>query len=100
MRAGDQVPVGTKITHSYSPSKDTQTECSFTLYKTRGKNPAHVTDAGCKRESYIKVVCGTKEQKKHEKSVDLTLEFGGTEVKATARGEATGDEKSISFTFV
>ena len=88
-----------KITKHYQPVCSNQKGMSLEFYRSTEQNPRYVTDPGC-------VKIGTLEVKMPDctggknRSVDLTVEFGDTELKAVAVDRNSGVKFTSSFDFL
>ncbi|KAL3879605.1 hypothetical protein ACJMK2_031893 [Sinanodonta woodiana] len=77
--------------HGYLPSSESQSAIGFKIYASTQKSPMYVTDDGCVKLGHVSVNILDKTVPRDERSVYLSMTFGGTEIEVTAREERTGN---------
>lgn len=82
MKENSSVPVGTKITKSYSTTMEKQNEIKLSVYTTNNANPKYVDEKGC----YLlgEIVMAIEDPSNEKRWFDIEFEFGKTEVSAVA----------------
>ncbi|VDI59190.1 Hypothetical predicted protein [Mytilus galloprovincialis] len=82
MKENSSVPVGTKITKSYSTTMEKQNEIKLSVYTTNNAYPKYVDEKGC----YLlgEIVMAIEDPSDEKRWFDIEFEFGKTEVSAVA----------------
>lgn len=92
------VPVGTKITHSYSTAHPYQKKMGIRVFASTKRNPSYVDEDNCHfiGDATIDIPFPTEE----ERSVEVHYIFGNTEISMTAKEELHGSTCNASFNLI
>lgn len=100
--AGERViPNSTKVTHTVNAhTVDVLTPTiTIEIYQSDSKNPAFITDDGCKKVADLLLTLQHKSQ--HEKQkIDITMWFGDTVLHVEALEQKTNNKVSAKFNFL
>ncbi|XP_033632868.1 uncharacterized protein LOC117294526 isoform X1 [Asterias rubens] len=104
VQADQSIAVGDKATRSYTPAKQDQTAIIINIYCTEKENVQFITDEGVQKcgtmhidvsDSQSVVTAGGK-----RRELQLTMQFGDTEIKVSALDVPTGRCVKANFDFL
>lgn len=100
-RIGDPVEVDHEVKDVYHPLTNDQSEVNFTLYRTTERDPRYTTDRGMVSigKLQVKLPSAVTELPWAERKIELCVQFGGTQIKATAKVLKTGETLKTSVKF-
>ncbi|KAK3589820.1 hypothetical protein CHS0354_015827 [Potamilus streckersoni] len=87
LSADSEVKHGFSVEKTYLTGEYFQKEVELDVYYTKDKNPSFTTDSGCILLGGLKVEIPNPSKEKHE--VDVTFQFGMTELKLSAREKSS-----------
>lgn len=98
MNENSSIPVGTKITKSYSTTMAKQNEIKLSVYTTNNVNPKYVDENGC----YLlgEFVMSIENPTDEKRWFNIEFEFGKTEVSVVAVEEKSGRLCKASFQII
>ncbi|WP_225851287.1 Hsp70 family protein [Streptomyces sp. HPF1205] len=98
---GDPVEVDEEVKRVYIPMKNDQTEMPFPIYRTTEHDPRYVTDRGTVRMGtlVVKLPPAVRKLPRAERKVEVSMRFGGTQIKVTAKVLETGETLETSVRF-
>ncbi|KAL3879872.1 hypothetical protein ACJMK2_032149 [Sinanodonta woodiana] len=85
---------------SYVPITENQTSSGVAIYASTQKSPMYVTDDGCVKIGYVRDKILDKSVPREERSVLVSMRFGGTEIEVTAKEERTGNDTKAIVNFL
>ncbi|XP_072177149.1 uncharacterized protein [Diadema setosum] len=102
VQSDQSVAVGDKVTRSYTPAKPSQQEIIINIYCSDRENVRFITDAGVRKCGTLHIdvsdsQCSPSLQGRRE--LQLTMQYGDTEIKVSALDVPTGKcvKSSIDF---
>ncbi|KAL3879591.1 hypothetical protein ACJMK2_031880 [Sinanodonta woodiana] len=90
----------TTTEHLYQPTTESQSSVRFTIYASTQKSPMYVTDDGCVKLGYVEVDILDKSVPRDQRSVLVSMTFGGTEIEVTAKEKRTGNVAKANVNFL
>lgn len=91
---GSKLPAGHEATvRGWQTTSDSQTTVTFDLYTTPLGHVDFCTDPSCKMIGSVSVPCHRSEK------IDVTLQFGATEIVVSATNQTTGEERAANVTY-
>ncbi|KAL5011778.1 hypothetical protein ScPMuIL_010329 [Solemya velum] len=87
-------------TLTYKPMSIEQEEITLAVYVTTQTNPQYTTDQGCICLGKLVVNVGKSSSDNKDRSVDVSMTFGGTELSVQARNKLTGKVTEAFFDFL
>ena len=91
---GSKLPAGHEVsTDGWHTIRDSQTSITFGLYATPLGHVDFTTDPSCKEIGSVSVPCHRSE------TIDVTLQFGATEIVVSATNETTGEKRDANVTY-
>lgn len=97
---GDIIDTGQDAAHWFTPLEGKQEEVSFELFTSTEENPRYVTDPGCRYLGIITADLGdVMDLAREDRKVDVSLNFGETEIKARAVVRQSGKEAACALDF-
>ena len=101
VRENDVVRIGEKkVFADYSPLKGSQTAVSFSFFTSTNPDAKYLTDASVSKSIGEVVVKSPDVTKGTNRMIDLAIEFGGTEIKATAIDKSSGNTATVYLDFL
>ncbi len=98
--AGDSVDVNEVVTHPFYPMTSDQKAIGFTFYATRKKNPRYVDEPDVEELGKLEVdISSTVGKQRDEQQVEVSMNFGRTEIAVTARDMKTGQTYNTNLRF-
>ncbi|KAH3837932.1 hypothetical protein DPMN_111335 [Dreissena polymorpha] len=98
VEVGDKLVVGqAQNEESYIPVFDDQKSMDVSIFATCDKNPKFTTDDGCKKIGSIEVPLAGSGT---ERSVEVRMIFGGTEITVECQETATGKITRLPINFL
>ena len=85
---------------NYHPLSSTQTAVSFAFYTSRSTNPEFTTDPEVGPSIGKVTVSSPNTYKGTDRDIDLSVYFGGTEIKATAFDKTSGNKETVVLDFL
>jgi hypothetical protein len=99
VRKGDSVVLGSsQPVQKYNPMYEHQTRLRLPIYKSSSINPKYTDEVGCGKLGEINVDFENT-TKDTEKSVEVTMIYGGTELSVIAKDIASENEYKADMTF-
>lgn len=89
-----------KVFPDYSPLKESQTACRFSFFTSTNLDAKYSTDAAVSNSIGEVVVKSPIVTKGANRMIDLAIEFGGTEIKATAIDKNSGNTATVYLEFL
>ncbi|WP_018349953.1 Hsp70 family protein [Longispora albida] len=100
VRANDIVEPGHQVTKRYYPIYSSQESMTIAIYQATAAEPRYVTEQSCKYMAEVVVdMKSTVSMPAGQRSVDVTMLFGGTEIDVRAVDTRTGVEAKASIEF-
>lgn len=94
VKVGSKLPAGHEVsTDGWHTIRDSQTSITFGLYATPLGHVDFTTDPSCKEIGSVSVPCHRSE------TIDVTLQFGATEIVVSATNETTGEKRDANVTY-
>lgn len=91
---GTKLPAGHQAdTGGWSTVDDSQVSVTFTLYTTPLGHVDFYTDPSCKKIGSVAVPCHRSEK------LNVTIEFGATEIVVSATNQTTGEKRAAKVTY-
>ncbi|KAK3594913.1 hypothetical protein CHS0354_020570 [Potamilus streckersoni] len=90
----------TTVEKSYLPQTDDQSGIDFKIYASTQKSPMYVTDEGCVNLGKIDIDILDMTVPLKERSVLVSMTFGGTEIEVRAKEERTGNSTKATVDFL
>ncbi|XP_060574522.1 heat shock 70 kDa protein 12B-like [Ruditapes philippinarum] len=99
VRKGQSVVLGSsQPVQKYNPMYEHQTRLRLPIYKSSSINPKYTDEVECEKLGEI-IVDFENTTEDTEKSVDVTMIYGGTELSVIAKDNASGKEYKADMTF-
>ncbi|XP_022802762.1 heat shock 70 kDa protein 12A-like isoform X1 [Stylophora pistillata] len=89
-----------KVFPDYRPLKESQTACRFSFFTSTNPDAKYSTDAAVSNSIGEVVVKSPIVTKGANRMIDLAIEFGGTEIKATAIDKNSGNTATVYLDFL
>lgn len=99
VREDATVQFGQKITSTYTPSKADDTEIRFNFYSTTDPDSQFTTDPSMRKLGSVTVLSPDTWRGK-DREIEVTMEFGGTEITARARDVSSGNVAQTAIDFL
>ncbi|XP_077986416.1 heat shock 70 kDa protein 12A-like [Glandiceps talaboti] len=99
-QVNEEIRVGQVKTFTFNPLESSQSKVSFTFYITEKEDAMYVTDEGVRKEGTIITVSSPSIEKGTNREIELKIEFGGTEMKATAIDVETGNVRNTHIELI
>ena len=99
VREDATVRFGQKITSIYNPLRADNTEIRFNFYSTTDPDSMFVTDPGMRKLGSVTVLSPDTWRGKDRK-IEVSMEFGGTEITARARDVSSGNMAQTAIDFL
>ena len=99
VRENATVRLGQKITSTYAPLLANDTEIHINFYSTTNPDSQFVTDPGMKKLGSVMVVSPDTWRGKN-REIEVSMEFGWTEITATARDVSSGNVTQTKIDFL
>jgi hypothetical protein len=99
-KIGESVEVDREITETLYPLLQDQTSVDFGFFATTEEDPRYITGNDARQLGSIKVELGRAMQVPlHQRAIEITLKFGGTEIEVTALNQHTSHRMRTSLAF-
>ena len=85
---------------NYKPLRSTQTAACFAFYTSHSTNPKFTTDPEVGPSIGEVTVSSPDTSKGTDRDIDLSVYFGGTEIKATAFDKTSGNKETVVLDFL
>lgn len=97
VKIGQQVVMGkTKVEYVCRPARADDKVSTVEVYESTEENPGYTFDPGCQKLGELRVSMPDISKGK-ERRIRITMHFGFTELKVTAREEGTNNEAEVTF---
>ena len=101
VKENDKVRTGEKkFFADYRPLKGSQTAARFSFFTSTDPDAKYSTDASVSNPIGEAVVESPDVAKGTNRMIDLAIEFGGTEIKATAIDRSSGNTATVYLDFL
>ena len=101
VKENDKVRTGEKkVFPNYSPSERSQTAVTFSFFTSTNPDAKYTTDASVGNSIGEAVVESPDVTKGTDRLIDLAIEFGGTEIKATPIDRSSGNTATVYLDFL
>ncbi|MEV4820530.1 hypothetical protein, partial [Micromonospora sp. NPDC049274] len=98
--AGDIVEIGYEKSKIFFPTTDSQSALQINVCKASTRHALYTTDAGVAHVGKVSVdLKAVRHLPKHEKSVRVTMHFGGTQIRVSAEVVKSGQRVEASIDF-
>ncbi|MFD7649247.1 Hsp70 family protein [Streptomyces albidoflavus] len=99
--SGQAVRVDEVVERSFSPVWDTQRQIHIDVYGTRSVYPQYVTEGNCQKIGDATIdLSSVMHLDKERRGINVTMQFGETEIKVTATVQETGESVQVELDFV
>lgn len=99
VREDATVRFGQTITNIYTPLRADATEISYNFYSTTDPDSQFVTDPGMRKLGSVTVLSPDK-WRGNDRKIEVSMEFGGTEITARARDVSSGNMAQTAIDFL
>ena len=89
-----------KVFPNYRPLKGSQTAAAFSFFTSTNPDAKYTTDASVGNSIGEAVVESPDVTKGTDRMIDLAIEFGGTEIKATPIDRSSGNTATVYLDFL